>query len=215
MKCEGGANNCIRCQKAGRACLPQVTPPTAIFKAHLPGPQTQLQGTTPNSYFEAAPRVYHKPAISDTAEREPPARVDVNPARFDNYQRSHVRPAQINTNYSDQRTSWSNPVHLHSSQNDTIGELPSIFSTPPVDTVTGPASPTMTRKPFNGKPSSFERKRKRAMRPGAEIEDLLTPANSQRSEDPLPITKKDMIDMVHLFSEVRLRIRGALFQPIW
>lgn len=213
MKCEGEANNCIRCQKAGRACLPQVTPQRPTFKAHLPGPQTQLQGSTPNSCFESAPRVYDKPPTSATAEREPPSRVDVKPAGFDNYQRSYVPPGRITTNYGpqhDQRTSWSNSAHLSPSQNDTIGELPSIFSTPPVDTVTGRASPTMTPKPFDGKPSSFGRKRKRLTRPGAEIEDLLTPANSQRSEDMPPITKKDMRDMVHLFYERHLPFMPCL-----
>jgi hypothetical protein len=79
-----------------------------------------------------------------------------------------------------------------------MAELPSIYSTPPVDTVTGPASPTMTPKPIEGKSSSFGRKRKRSIRSGAEIEDILTPENSLRSEDTLPITKKDMRDMIHL-----------------
>ena len=210
MKCEGGANNCIRCQKAGRACLPQVTLQKAIFNAHLP--KNQLQDTTPKSYFETTPTVNHKPAIPDAAERELPPRVDVVFAGFDNFQRSHVPSVRTTTDYSpqyNQRTSWS--TNIRPSQNDTVGELPSIFSTPPVDTVTGPASPTMTGNPLDGKTSSFERKRKRAMRPNAEIEDLLTPANSQRSEDSLPITKKDMRDMVDLFCQVRLRIGGSLF----
>lgn len=81
-------------------------------------------------------------------------------------------------------------------QNEVLTELPSIYSTPPIDAVTAEGNSEAASPHILG--SMTTRKRKRQSTSTPENQLLLTPSQSHRGEDGLAISRGDMRDMIVL-----------------
>lgn len=180
MKCEGAENPpCKRCEKVGRECLPQGARAKDSDNLH------------------GSP---HRSKDSSLASRHPERPRKTNASLARNHTQPTVLPSAhtpaSTTTLSLQKAStpYTNPpvsrLRMNPSDLDSRSELPSIYSTPPVETVNEstpyPPSPSMA--------VSVPRKRKRhATVVGS---DIMSPGSFCTGEILIP--KDDIKEMIQL-----------------
>lgn len=192
MKCEGVENPpCIRCSKVGRECIPQTSSrkvtrtPRALTQKFERFPSEAI--SKDESPLDALARAGSIASTSPVHHRSTHANNPVpgfSPAPL-----HHVNPS----------TTESNETTRHT-QDDVLTELPSIYSTPPIDAVTqstpGHADSGAVSPHIMG--SMSVRKRKRHPTATPESHNLMTPAQSYGGDDGVPISRRDMRDFISL-----------------
>jgi|SRR6187402_701192 len=182
MKCEGAADPpCIRCRKAGRECLPQISRQRTALEFQSNGGSPSLFGPRQLSSAYPTPLILNGHSKTSTAS-DPPR---------NGYVRSSLPPPTTNFRFlPDPRST----VNARVSSNDFISGLPSIYSTSPVDAIIEPGVSTATPRALD---SVYSKKRKRNA-VTTPSDETLTPANSYRNDETISLTRKDMRDMVAL-----------------
>lgn len=175
MKCEGADDPpCKRCEKVGRECIPQTGRPRGAQE-----PQNSPQGHD----------VGLAPSLGLHPERPSNSIVSILSSASGG---NHSRSAQGTSHIAPPQEPRSVVVtRFENSQTQSLSELPSIYSTPPVDAVTEQsryhASPRST--------TSVSRKRKRNGDALSIGDNTMSPA-SFSAENIL--TKEEMKDMIQL-----------------
>lgn len=195
MKCEGVENPpCIRCSKVGRECIPQTSNRKVTRTPRAP---PQKYERLPS---EAIPKdespldaLARAGSIASTSPISHRSIHTTNPHQnFSAAPLHHVEPSPREHNN-----------HGGHAQSDLLTELPSIYSTPPIDAVTqstpghagsGAASPHIMG-------SMSVRKRKRHPTSTPESQHLMTPAQSYSGDDGVSISRRDMRDFISLFHQ--------------
>jgi len=210
MKCEGADNPpCKRCKKVGRECVPQNARPRGVQE--LQSPQQQCDITHPqhlerptNTIVVSMPNPPQPRNGRNSQQLEQPVNTIV-------VSTSGLTPGTEHTNriieiprvipFEEVR-----PVapRFENAQVQNLSELPSIYSTPPVDTVTEQSgyhiSPRTT--------TSYSRKRKRLTDNITSGETMMSPASYYQGE--VLLTNDEMKDMIQLFCQRHLTYIPAL-----
>lgn len=183
MKCEGAENPpCKRCLKVGRECVSQ----NSRLRASL-----ELQDFTPRDESRLPPSHLHPhPDMPSNSIISINSLKDVQTVMGSPHNPRPRLPQPFISDYGS------------SSRSQTAPELPSIYATPPVDTLS-------EEHRYHNLPQStpVTRKRKRHTE-NVSIRDTMSPASFSQRE--IIITKEEMKEMIHLFCQRHLPFIPAL-----